>query len=206
MEHKNNDDLVWKRVSAEHIVNNQWFDFRRAAYRVPDGTVIGPFYQYSRRSYVVIIAEDEEGNLICVKQFRHGIEKVTVEFPAGGIEREDGKEYGNPFSEDVCEEALEAAKRELSEETGYVSDDWTHLITVPSNATIADNYAFIYYAKNCKKAGEPHLDDTEYLEQEIYNPEEIDEMIRTGEFAQAIHIMAWYMIKNQQLTEKNQKP
>ncbi len=197
MKKLDDNNLTWERVSVEHIVQDQWFDFRKAAYRVPDGTVIGPFYQYSRRSYVVIVAEDEAGNLICVKQFRHGIEKVTVEFPAGGIEREDGKEYGDAFSPEVQEDALEAAKRELSEETGYESNEWTHLITVPSNATIADNYAFIYSAKNCKKVGELHLDDTEYLEPEIYTPVEIDELIKEGTFAQAIHIMAWYMIKNQ---------
>ena len=39
------------------------------------------------------------------------------------------------------EDALICAKRELEEETGYVSDKWTHLITIPSNATVADNYA-----------------------------------------------------------------
>ncbi len=194
----NNDkdqSLLWEPVAVEHIVQDEWMDFRRATYRLPDGTEFGPFYQYSRRSYVVIAAEDENGNLICMRQFRHGINRVTVEFSAGGIEREDGKEYGNPFSLEAAEDALAAAKRELAEETGYVSDEWEHLLTVPSNATIADNYAFLYYAKNCRKAEELHLDDTEFLEPELYRPEEIDAMIEDGTFAQAIHILAWQMIR-----------
>ena len=78
-----------------------------------------------------------EENYLCVRQFRQGIKEVTTEFPAGGIERTDGKEYG---SKDAAEAALDCAKRELREETGYESSDWTHLITVPSNATISDNY------------------------------------------------------------------
>ena len=68
-----------------------------------------PFYTYSRRDYVVIVASD-------------------------------------------------AAKRELLEETGYVSKDWTHLLTVPSNATISDNYAHIFMAENCCKSGGQNLD------------------------------------------------
>ena len=51
----------------------------------------------------------------------------------------------------ISEDALAAAKRELLEETGYGSDDWCHMLTVPSNATLADNYMSIFVAKNCQK-------------------------------------------------------
>ncbi len=192
--HITDQELVWEAVETEHIVQDQWIDFRKVKYRFPDGKEFEPFYQYSRRSYVVIAAEDKAGKFICVRQFRQGIGRVTVEFPAGGIERKDGKEYGNVESTEARESALEAAKRELQEETGYYSDDWTHLITIPSNATIADNYAFVFYAKNCKKISDLHLDETEYLEPEVYTKEEIKELIADGTFAQAIHVMAWYMI------------
>ena len=77
-------DLAWEEVSVEHIVQDKWIDFRRAAYRFPDGTTFSPYYNYSRRSYVVIVASDEEGNYLCVRQYRHGIGQVTTEFVAGG--------------------------------------------------------------------------------------------------------------------------
>ena len=186
------DRLAWEEISSEHIVRDEWIDFRRSAYRFPDGSVFEPFYSYSRRNYVVIVASDTEGRYLCVHQFRQGIKEVTTEFPAGGIERKDGKEYGS--AKDLpSEDALAAAKRELREETGYESDEWEHLLTVPSNATIADNYAFIYRAANCRKVAGQSLDETEFLNVSRYSAEEIEEMIADGRFQQAVHIAAWLL-------------
>ena len=194
---KKNAALEWEEIRTEHIVQDEWIDFRRSAYRFPDGTVFEPYYSYSRRDYVVIVASDEAGRLLCVRQYRQGIGRVTTEFPAGGIERSDGKEYRGreERSKECSEEALEAAKRELREETGYESDEWSHLLTVPSNATIADNYAYIFKADHCRKVAGQELDETEFLNLETYRPEEIDAMIQSGDFPQAVHVMAWLLAK-----------
>ena len=189
---KADENLAWEEISTEHIVQDQWIDFRKSAYRYPDGRVFEPFYSYSRRDYVVIVASDTEGNYICVRQFRQGIKEVTTEFPAGGVERDDGREYG---TSKASEETLEAAKRELMEETGYVSDEWAHLLTIPSNATIADNYATIFSAKNCRLAGKQNLDETEVLQVCKYTADEIETMIQEGNFQQAVHVMAWLLAK-----------
>lgn len=207
-------NLVWEEIRTEHIVQDEWIDFRRSAYRFPDGSVFEPFYSYSRRDYVVIVASDEEGKYLCVRQFRQGIRQVTTEFPAGGIEREDGKEYRSAYdlaqnttdasgaaeAEDMpdtanrtAEDALEAARRELLEETGYVSDNWRYLLTVPSNATLADNYAHIFAAEKCRRAARQNLDETEFLHVKKYSADEIEEMIKNGKFQQAVHIMAWLL-------------
>ncbi|MBQ7677631.1 MAG: NUDIX hydrolase [Lachnospiraceae bacterium] len=228
-------DLIWEPVKTEHIIQDEWIDFRRLAYRLPDGTVFEPYYNYSRRDYVVIVASDTDGNYICVRQFRHGIGEVTTEFCAGGIERTDGKEYrsgecagtreaagdvGNAMdhapgaagnapqnerlSDAAAEDALAAAKRELSEETGYVSDEWEHLLTVPSNATIADNYAYIYRAKNCRPVSGQKLDDTEFLQVKLYSKEAIEELIAAGRFQQAVHVMAWLLAQRAGVTDEKQ--
>lgn len=196
---KESEKLDWCEISTEHIVQDEWIDFRRSAYRFPDGSVFEPYYTYSRRDYVVIIASDEEENYLCVRQFRLGIRMVTTEFPAGGIERSDGKEYGG-LGDVSAEDALKAAKRELREETGYESDDWDRLITVPSNATIADNYAHLFVAKNCRKVSGQSLDETEFLNVKKLSAQEIEELIAKGEFQQAIHIMGWLMANRQQRT------
>lgn len=185
-----NEKLEWEEVSCEHIVNDEWIDFRKSRYRFPDGREFEPYYSYSRRDYVVIVATDEAGNYICVRQYRHGIKRVTTEFCAGGIERCDGKEYGSRLDKDSAEDALAAAKRELMEETGYESDDWKFLLSVPSNATMADNYANIFVAKNCRKVCGQSLDETEFLNVHLHTRKEIDEMIAAGEFPQASHILA----------------
>ena len=179
------EDLVWEEIRTEHIVQDEWIDIRRSAYRFPDGTEFEPYYSYSRRDYVVIVASDEEGKYLCVRQYRQGIKEVTTEFPAGGIERKDGKEYGGRKDAAVAEEALLAAKRELKEETGYVSDEWRHLLTVPSNATIADNYGHIFVARNCRRESGQDLDETEFLHVKRLEAEEIEK--------QAVHIMAWLL-------------
>lgn len=189
------DPLEWEEISCEHIVKDEWIDIRRLAYRFPDGSVFEPFYSYSRRDYVVIVATDTEGNYLCVRQFRQGIREVTTEFPAGGIERKDGKEYGH--SQDVSsEDALDAAKRELLEETGYESGEWRHLLTVPSNATIADNFAYLFEAKNCRKVSGQSLDDTEFLNVHNFSEQELEDMIKKGRFQQAIHILALQLTKS----------
>ena len=206
------EDLEWEEIKRETLIHDEWIDLRKSAYRFPDGTVFEPFYSYSRRDYVVIVATDEDGNYICVRQYRQGIKEVTTEFPAGGIERKDGKEYagranmqesdqGDPDgvdaeTDDATEDILEAAKRELLEETGYVSDEWEHLLTIPSNATISDNYAYIYSAKNCRKVKGQDLDVTEFLNVCLHSDSEIDELAHGGDFKQSVHVMAWLLAKD----------
>lgn len=206
--------LEWKEVKRETLIHNEWIDFRESEYQFPDGSVFKPFYSYSRRDYVVIVATDEEGRYICVRQYRQGIKEVTTEFPAGGIERRDGREYAGrarfdsddsiktssddlaPNDPEATEEAIEAAKRELLEETGYESDEWEHLLTVPSNATISDNYAYIYSARNCRKVTGQELDVTEFLNVCLHTEEEIDDLVHGGDFKQSVHVMAWLLEKS----------
>ena len=183
-------DLIWEEIHTEHIIRDEWIDLRRSAFRFPDGRVFEPYYSYTRRDYAVIAASDEDGNLLCVRQFRQGIRKVTTEFPAGGIERKDGKEGAG-----AVEEALAAAKRELREETGYESDEWTFLMRVPACATLSDNYAWLFMAESCRRSAGQDLDEMELLRVEKHTPAEIDEMIRQERFQQTDHILAWMLRK-----------
>lgn len=184
-------DLVWEEVSTEHLIRDRWIDLRRSAYRFPDGRIFEPYYSYTRRDYAVVVASDEEGRYLCVRQFRQGIRRVTVEFPAGGIEPGDAGR-----TEDRARDALAAAKRELREETGYESDQWDYLMRVPACASLSDNYAYLFTAKNCRKTGVQKLDEMELLRVEFHTAEEIDDMIRREEFPQTDHILAWTLKKN----------
>ena len=188
------NDLKWKEISTEHIVQDEWIDFRKSAFRFPDGNIYEPFYTYSRRDYVVIVPVDIDGDLICVRQYRQGIRRVTTEFPAGGLERADGKEY-RPGHNGSLEDALVAARRELQEETGYQSDSWRHLITLPSNATISDNYVHVYLAQDCIKVSGQALDEMEFVNVELHTQKELEAMICSGNFQQSDHVMAWLLAK-----------
>lgn len=183
-------ELDLKEHSVKHFVENKWIDLREVWYDTPEGRVSGPYYTYSRKNYCVIVATDETGRYLCVQQYRPGLHRVTTEFPAGGIDRLGDRQYGgrdDPGQEDP----LAAAKRELREETGYVSDDWEALLTVPSQATMADNYAYVFRARNCRRVDGQHLDEDEYLNALLLSPEELKEAIETGRFEQAVHVMAW---------------
>ncbi len=59
-------DLIWQEIETEHIIQNEWIDLRKSKYRFPDGSEFEPYYSYSRRDYVVIVASDEDGNYLCV--------------------------------------------------------------------------------------------------------------------------------------------
>lgn len=180
-------DLIWEEISTEHIVQDQWIDIRKSAYRFPDGRIFKPYYSFTRRNYAVIVASDEEGRFVCVRQFRQGIKQVTTEFPAGAIEKEDGG--------DEKEAALRGAQRELREETGYESDHWRHLLTIPSSATISDNYAYLFMAENCRKVTGQDLDEMELIQVKTHTAEELDRMLREGGFQQSVHALAWMLAK-----------
>ena len=188
------ENLAWEEISTEHIIQDEWIDFRRSAFRFPDGRVFKPYYSYTRRDYAVIVASDEEGRYLCVRQFRQGVHEVTTEFPAGAIEKKDG--------EDPAEAALAAAKRELREETGYESDCWRPLLSIPSNATISDNYAWLFVAENCRKAAAQHLDEMELLRVRKHSAQEIDDMVMRGEFQQSVHALAWLLAARMKKRDK----
>ena len=186
-------ELEFTAPRTRHLVKNRWIDLREVCYTMPDGSESPPFYTYSRKNYAVIVALDEQGHFLCVRQYRPGLGKVTTEFPAGGLNRTDGREYGPAEGQ---EDPLIGARRELLEETGCVSDRWELLMALPSQATMADNWAYLFLARDCRRAGAQHLDDTEFLNVLPLTPAELEERIRTGGFEQAVHVLAWALARD----------
>lgn len=175
------EELRWKLLEEESVRKDSWVDLRAGTYLLPNSRRIAPYYTYHSRHFTVVVAREPNGAYICVRQFRPGIAEVTTEFPAGAIE------HG--------EDALTAAKRELLEETGCVSENWRFLGKIAANATIADNYAWCYAADCCEKVAEQQLDATECVDIAVIPGETLGEMINGGHFVQAVHIAAYYMEK-----------
>ena len=173
--------LRWQWLSGNIVHRDQWVDLRENTYLLPNGKEITPYYTTRNRNFSVIVARDPEGSYICVRQFRPGTETVTTEFPAGGMEE--------------GEDPLGAAKRELLEETGYEAEQWTALGRIAPNATIANNYAYIFLAEGCRKVSGRHLDATECMETAVLSAEIMEEMIAECRVIQAVHVAAYYMAR-----------
>ena len=98
---------------------------------------------------VGIVAVDDDGCVIIEKQFRYPLARVVTEIPAGKL---DSK----------TEDRLEAAKRELLEETGVVADEWIELGNYVPAAAYCDEVITLYIAKGLH-VEEQDLDEDEFL-------------------------------------------
>ena len=108
-------------------------------------------YAITINDAAAIVALDDAGNIILKKEYRYCYDRDLIEVPAGTFE--EGETDG-----------LSVAKRELLEETGYISEDWKYLgATVESSAKLT-NYMHIYFANHCRKVSGQHLDATEELD------------------------------------------
>ena len=98
---------------------------------------------------VAVVPLLDNGNVIAEHQFRYPFGKVVVEIPAGKLDSAD-------------EDHLEAAKRELREETGYEADEWIEIGELYPSVAYTTETIWLYLAKGLRK-GERHLDDDEFL-------------------------------------------
>jgi len=93
-------------------------------------------------SVVAIVAITQANELLLVEQYRLPILQSVIELPAGLAGDDPGTSGEPPF---------EAARRELLEETGYVSDDWTELMSGPSSAGLTDEVVVMFLARSASQ-------------------------------------------------------
>lgn len=113
-----------------------------------------------------VVAVNDEGKLLMVRQYRNALDRFTLELPAGKLD-----EPGEP--------TLECAKRELEEEAGYYTDDFEYLLTVNTTVAFCDEKIDLYLARNLKKT-EQHLDPEEEINVEVWDIEDLKQMIYEG--------------------------
>lgn len=115
-----------------------------------------------------MVAEDADGKIVMIRQWRPGAEGEILELPAGGI---------NPG-----EEPMDAAVRELREETGALCDEAKPLLMIQPSPAYNDEKVHMFY---CKVTGytELALDENEYVTIERYSLDELIGMIMNREIA-----------------------
>lgn len=121
--------------------------------------IANTFYSMDLSDWVNIFSIDENNQVIMVKQHRLGKNIVTLEVPAGTIDKNETPET--------------AAKRELQEETGYVPENLILLKSINVNPAIQTNICYFFLATGCKKLKEVSFDPTEEMELEKIPLEEV---------------------------------
>lgn len=178
----------WSVVRQDTEYQTPIFSLLKRKSRLPEENLEGDFYIIDAPDWTNIIAITEDQQVILVEQFRHGIQKATLEIPGGAI--------------DGDEEPMNAAKRELLEETGYSSEDWIKLGEVSSNSAILSNYTHLYLARNCQLQQEQNLDEHELIELHTYPLDEFLNMVRKGVIHHSIVVAAVaHLLLNPELME-----
>ena len=158
----------WKTERAETLRDRPGEKVRRDRVALPNGVKMDDFYAITIRDASAIVALDEGGNLILKREYRYCYDRELLEIPAGAFN--DGET-----------DPLAVARRELLEETGYVSDDWEYLgPTVESSAKLT-NFMHIFLARNCRKVALQQLDATEELTVELVPLSKAVDMVMTNE-------------------------
>lgn len=143
----------WIQLEREYIVNNKWVKLAKDKILLPNGTSIDDFYVFEKKNVSLIVALDENNNVLIKKEYRYPVDEILYELPGGTIEGD--------------ENMLNVAKRELLEETGYISDEWTKLLTGYDYPTKDTNTVNIFLARNIKKVNQQQLDISEDIEFEF---------------------------------------
>jgi ADP-ribose pyrophosphatase len=141
-----------------------------------------PFYILSTRDWVNIVAVTPDRKVLLVSQFRHGSGEISLEIPGGAV---DGKD----------DSPLEAAQRELLEETGYQAGEWYDLGAVRPNPAILDNHCYLFLALGARRVSDLKLDEAEELEVSQRPLEEIPALIRENAIQHALVITAFYLLE-----------
>ena len=152
----------YERIDRKVVKECHIFDLCEDTIVLPDKrTVKYDFLKHKGAAAVVPVLSD--GRILMVKQFRNAIDRYSLEIPAGG-------------RDSVDEDFKLAAARELEEETGYKSEDLSHLITIVTAIAYCDEKIEVYVAKNLIKSHQD-LDDDEFIDVYPYTLNELIDMI-----------------------------
>ena len=136
---------------------------------LPEGRVVGPYYQINSRPSCAIVASTEGGLFVMLRQYKHGARKVCLTFPGGRME--------------VGETMLATARRELLEETGFEALNWRSLGRFPIHANQHVGETELFRCELARKTSLPHPGDLEDMAVELLSEEAARAALASGEIA-----------------------
>lgn len=167
-------DKDWEIVSSEYLFKRPWLTVRKDDVRLPDGRILPEYYVLEYPTWINVIAIAEDGEMVLVRQYRHGIGETRLELCAGVVD--DG------------ESPLDGAKRELLEETGYAGGEWEELMVISANPSTMNNVSHSFVAKGVKRVAGQNLDPTEDIDVVLMSQDDVFALLRDGEFVQSLMV------------------
>ena len=170
-----------KLTKEEILYSGDFINLIKEVYSLPNNKTITreKIVKNGGKDSVIIVATDSNGNYILTFQTRIN-DKIIVEFPSGYIE--DG------------EDVIEAAKRELKEETGYVSDNVTIIDNSYYSVGIDNSICYVVRIKNSIKAF--NVNPNENLTYGIFTEEELKYLLNNNIMCGSLNKLAYYSLQN----------
>lgn len=162
----------WKTLESKYLFRRPWLTARCDKVQLPDGTIHPEYYILEYPTWVNVIAITANGDFVMVEQYRHGLQEVFTELVAGVAE--------------AGEQPIDAARRELLEETGYGNGDWQLLTVISANPGSNNNLSYSFIATGVEKIAEQHLDATEDIAVRLLPESEVRRMLLDDEVKQAL--------------------
>ena len=175
--------MTWKKLGSRVVYDNPWITVYEDHVVNPGGGENQYGHIHFKNKAVAIVPLDDEGNTWLVGQDRYTLGAYSWEVPMGGAASD--------------EEPLDAAKRELKEETGLSAAKWTSIMRLHTSNSITDEEGFVFLAENLSE-GEPEFEETEKLEIQKLSLDRALEMVSSGQITDAISVAAILKIAGKQ--------
>jgi len=164
----------WEVLESRKLLSKgTWMNLRQETVRLPTGTVIPEWFVLEFPDWINVIAITKDGDFVMEDQYRHALGETHFELVAGVI--------------DPGETPLEAARRELSEETGYGGGEWSLFMTASPNPTNHTNLSYTFLATGVEKVTEQHQEPTEDIHVDVLTRQEVYDILSAGQVIQALH-------------------
>ncbi len=173
-----NDRGGWRLVRREDGPDYRIFRVTLTTMVSPRTHREGRYIVLDLPDWVNVIAITADRQIVLVRQYRHGVDGVTLEIPAGNVEQ--------------GEDPLTTAQRELTEETGYSGGEWAYLGKSRPNAAFQNNWCHHYLARGVQIAHDVKLDEGEAITIETYPLAAVPDLVRSGTLDQALQTSAFY--------------